>query len=117
MVRELSQAGVPTGVLVAPMIPAVNDCEIEHIVAAVADAGALRAGYVLLRLPHELKELFRQWLDEHLPERAEHVMSLIRGSARRAGKRSALRQSRWSAAGPGRSCCGIDLRWPASAMD
>ncbi len=80
MVRELSQAGVPTGVLVAPVIPAVNDSEIEHIVAAVAEAGALRAGYVLLRLPHELKQLFRQWLDEHMPDRAEHVMALIRGS-------------------------------------
>ncbi len=79
-VRELSQAGVPTGVLVAPVIPAVNDSEIEDIVAAVAVAGALQAGYVLLRLPHELKQLFRQWLDEHLPDRAEHVMALIRGS-------------------------------------
>jgi DNA repair photolyase len=80
MVRELSQAGVPTGVLVAPVIPAVNDSEIEHIIAAVAEAGALQAHYVLLRLPHELKELFRQWLDEHLPDRAEHVMALVRGA-------------------------------------
>jgi DNA repair photolyase len=80
MVRELSQAGVPTGVLVAPVIPAVNDSEIEQIIAAVAEAGALNAGYVLLRLPHELKQLFRQWLDEHMPDRAEHVMALIRGA-------------------------------------
>jgi len=84
VVRELTAAGVPTGVLAAPMIPAVNDSELERIVAAAAAAGAFRAGYVLLRLPHELKELFRQWLDEHLPERAEHVMSLIR--AARDGK-------------------------------
>jgi DNA repair photolyase len=80
VVQELSAAGVPTGVLVAPIIPAVNDCELEHILAAVAAAGAGSAGYVLLRLPHELKALFRQWLDEHLPERADHVMSLLRGA-------------------------------------
>jgi DNA repair photolyase len=80
VVRELVAAGVPTGVLVAPIIPAVNDCELEDIVAAVAAQGATKAGYVLLRLPHELKEIFRQWLDEHLPDRAEHVMSLIRSA-------------------------------------
>jgi DNA repair photolyase len=80
VVRELVAAGVPTGVLVAPIIPAVNDCEIEDIVAAVAAQGAIKAGYVLLRLPHELKGIFRAWLDQHLPERAEHVMSLIRGA-------------------------------------
>jgi DNA repair photolyase len=80
VVRELSAAGVPTGVLVAPIIPAVNDAEIEAIVAAVAAHGAMRAGYVLLRLPHELKAIFRQWLDEHLPDRADHVMSLVRGA-------------------------------------
>ena len=80
VVRELAAAGIPTGVLVAPIIPAVNDSELESIIAAAADAGALRVGYVLLRLPHELKALFRQWLDQHLPDRAEHVMSLIRGA-------------------------------------
>jgi DNA repair photolyase len=83
-VRELTAAGVPTGVLVAPVIPAVNDGEIERIIAAVAAAGALSAGYVLLRLPHELKQLFREWLEEHLPERAEHVMALVRDA--RAGR-------------------------------
>lgn len=99
LVRELSQAGVPTGVLVAPVIPAVNDSEIERIVAAVAEAGALQAGYVLLRLPHELKQLFRQWLDEHLPDRAEHVMALIRGS--RAGRENDPRfGSRMVGSGP-----------------
>jgi DNA repair photolyase len=80
VVKELVAAGVPTGVLVAPIIPAVNDCEIEDIVAAVAAQGAIKAGYVLLRLPHELKALFRQWLDQHLPDRADHVMSLIRAA-------------------------------------
>jgi DNA repair photolyase len=80
VVRELSAAGIPTGVLAAPMIPAVNDFELERIIAAAAAAGAFRVGYVLLRLPHELKVLFRQWLDEHMPDRAEHVMSLVRGT-------------------------------------
>ncbi len=80
VVRELCAAGVPTGVLIAPIIPAVNDSELERIVAAVAAAGAVTAGYVLLRLPHELRQLFRQWLDEHLPERAEHVMALVRAA-------------------------------------
>jgi DNA repair photolyase len=80
VVRELVAAGVPTGVMVAPMIPMINDFEMEHIIEAIADAGAIQAGYVLLRLPHELKQLFRQWLDEHFPDRAEHVMSLIRAA-------------------------------------
>ncbi len=78
VVRELTAAGVPTGVLVAPIIPAVNDSEIERIIGAVAAAGAMSAGYVLLRLPHELKQLFREWLEAHLPDRAEHVMALVR---------------------------------------
>jgi DNA repair photolyase len=99
VVRELAAAGIPTGVLVAPIIPAVNDCELERIIAAAAAAGAFRAGYVLLRLPHELKELFRQWLDEHLPDRAEHVMSLIRGA--RDGKENDPRfGSRMRGSGP-----------------
>jgi DNA repair photolyase len=76
--RELHQAGVPVGVLAAPMIPAVNDSELEEILARSAAAGAKQAGYVLLRLPLEVAELFRQWLDTHLPDRAAHVMSLMR---------------------------------------
>jgi DNA repair photolyase len=80
VVRELVAAGIPTGVMVAPIIPMINDSELEHIVAAIAAAGAAQAAYVLLRLPHELKELFRQWLSEHYPERADHVMSLIRST-------------------------------------
>ncbi|HEX4051943.1 MAG TPA: PA0069 family radical SAM protein [Steroidobacteraceae bacterium] len=78
IVRELCAAGVPTGVLIAPIIPAVNDSELERIIAAVAAAGAASAGYVLLRLPHELKQIFRQWLEQHMPDRAEHVMALMR---------------------------------------
>lgn len=80
VIRELAAAGIPTGVMVAPMIPMINDSEMEDILDAVAEAGAIQAGYVLLRLPHELKDLFREWLDEHFPDRAEHVMSLIRSA-------------------------------------
>jgi DNA repair photolyase len=77
-VRELRASGVPVGVLAAPMIPAVNDSELEEILQRSAEAGATYAGYVLLRLPLEVAELFRQWLDTHLPDRAAHVMSLMR---------------------------------------
>src|ERR1700693_522421 len=71
-------AGVPTGVLVAPVIPALTDHELEDILAAAAAAGVGWAGYVLLRLPYEIKDLFAEWLAEHYPERAQHVLSLIR---------------------------------------
>jgi DNA repair photolyase len=78
VLRKLSDAGVPTGVLVAPVIPALTDHEMEAILAGAADAGARWAGYVLLRLPHEVKDLFREWLEAHYPDRAAHVMSLVR---------------------------------------
>jgi DNA repair photolyase len=78
LMESLSSAGVPTSLLMAPIIPAVNDREIEDIVARAAAAGARRASYVLLRLPFELKEIFAEWLDGHMPERAAHVMSLVR---------------------------------------
>jgi DNA repair photolyase len=77
VIKELARAGVPVGVLAAPMIPAVNDAELEQLLEAAATAGATRAGYVLLRLPHEVKDLFRAWLEQHLPLRAAHVMSLV----------------------------------------
>jgi DNA repair photolyase len=77
VIQQLSGAGIPVGVLVAPVIPAITDHEIEDILSAARTAGATRAGYVLLRLPHELKILFRDWLTEHYPDRAKHVMSLI----------------------------------------
>jgi DNA repair photolyase len=84
VIQQLSEAGVPVGVLVAPVIPAITDHEIEDIMAAAKEAGASRAGYVLLRLPHELKIIFREWLAQHYPDRAKHVMSLINQS--RGGK-------------------------------
>jgi DNA repair photolyase len=77
VVRELSQAGIPVGVLVAPVIPALTDHELEDILGAAHAAGASSAGYVLLRLPHELKVIFREWLGDHYPDRAAHIMSLI----------------------------------------
>ncbi len=78
VIRELASRGVPTGVMAAPIIPTLNDHEIERILEQAAGAGARSAGYVLLRLPHELKELFEEWLREHYPDRAAHVLSLIR---------------------------------------
>ena len=77
-VRELNAAGVPTGVLVAPVIPVLTDHEMEAILEASAEAGARWAGYVLLRLPYEIKDLFREWLAQHFPDRAAHVMSVLR---------------------------------------
>lgn len=76
-IRALKEAGVPVGVLVAPVIPMITDSDLEHILEAAKEAGASAAGYVLLRLPHELKDIWREWLDLHYPERAKHVMSLI----------------------------------------
>lgn len=84
VIRQLALAKIPTGVLVAPVIPAITDHEIEEILAAASEAGASSAGYVLLRLPHELKVIFREWLEDHYPDRAAHVMSLMRQA--RGGK-------------------------------
>jgi len=77
VIRRLSEAGVPTAVLMAPVIPALNDQEIEAVLAAAAGAGAQAAEYVTLRLPHEVAPLFREWLETHHPQRAAHVLSLV----------------------------------------
>jgi DNA repair photolyase len=76
--RLLSSAGVPTAVMVAPVIPAINDSEIERILDAAANAGVTEAGYVMLRLPLEIKDLFREWLKEHFPDKSKHVIALVR---------------------------------------
>jgi DNA repair photolyase len=76
--RLLSQAGIPTMVMVAPVIPALNDMEIERILTAAAAAGVSSASYVLLRLPLEVSAIFKQWLGEHYPDRYRHIMSLVR---------------------------------------
>lgn len=80
VIRELHEAGVPVGILMAPVIPAINDSEIETLLKRAADAGARTASWTLLRLPREVSPLFEAWLDEHYPERAGKVMSLIRQS-------------------------------------
>ncbi len=77
-IRQLARAGIPTAVLAAPMIPALNDKELEAILEAAVQAGAVNGAYILLRLPHEVKDLFAQWLADHFPQRAEHVLSVLR---------------------------------------
>ncbi len=76
-IRALAGAGVPVGVLVAPIIPALNDRDMEAVLEQAAYAGARCAGYTVVRLPYELKTLFREWLALHAPDRAAHVMSLV----------------------------------------
>lgn len=80
VMRKLSDAGVPVTLLLAPIIPLVNDSEIESILAAAREAGAQRAAYVFIRLPHEVKGLFSDWLACHYPDAADHIMNLIRES-------------------------------------
>ncbi|GBD42700.1 hypothetical protein HRbin40_00155 [bacterium HR40] len=77
-IRALASAGVPTGVMVAPVIPALTDHELERILEAAAEAGAERAGWILLRLPHDVKDLFDAWLLRHVPARRERVLARIR---------------------------------------
>lgn len=78
MIRRLREAGIPVGVLVAPVVPVLNDSELETILERVHEAGALTAGYVMLRLPREVKDVFKSWLRQHAPLKADHVMSLVR---------------------------------------
>jgi DNA repair photolyase len=77
-IRELSRAGVPAAIMTAPIVPAINDSEIERLLDAGAAAGATEAGFVMLRMPLEIKDLFREWLREHFPDKEKHVISLIR---------------------------------------
>ena len=77
-VEKLVQAGIPTGVMAAPMIPALNDHELETILKRAAEAGAVDAGYTLLRLPYDVKDLFEEWLDRHYKLKRQHVLSLLR---------------------------------------
>ncbi len=79
-IRALSGAGIPVCVMMAPIIPAVNDREIPAVLKAASEAGARSAGYVLLKLPHQIKDLFLDWLRRHFPDRAGHVESLIRAA-------------------------------------
>jgi DNA repair photolyase len=81
LVQQLAHADVPVSVMLAPVIPAINDNEIETLLERAAANGADHAGWILLRLPHELKQIFPAWLDEHFPARAGRVMSLLRQSS------------------------------------
>ena len=76
-ITALAGAGIPTGVLSAPMIPALNDNEMEQILERARVAGATSAGYTMLRLPLELKSMFKEWLEQHFPDKAAHVLSLV----------------------------------------
>jgi DNA repair photolyase len=78
VLKALSSHEIPCGVMVAALIPALNDKTMEHVLEAAAGAGAREAAYVIMRLPNELKELFKEWLAEHYPQRAEHVISIVR---------------------------------------
>jgi len=83
-IRELSAAGVPVGVMTAPIIPGLNDHEMPAILAAAKEAGAMSAGYVLLRLPFAVRPIFEDWLTNHYPDKADRVLALIRST--RAGQ-------------------------------
>ena len=83
-IEELTKAGIPVGVLNAPIIPGLNDHETPAILEACANAGALCAGYVVLRLPYGVKDLFENWLEQHFPARKEKVLGRLRET--RAGK-------------------------------
>jgi DNA repair photolyase len=98
-IEELTRAGVPTGILAAPMIPGLNDAEMEKLLEAGAKAGARHASFILLRLPHELKAIFESWLREHFPDRAKHVLNLIRDT-RAGGLNDARFGHRFSGSGP-----------------
>lgn len=95
LMQELKAAGVPVSLLMAPIIPAINDSEIEAIVAHAAAAGASHATYIFLRLPHEVGDIFVEWLETRMPDRARHVMSLVRqaGGGRDYDNRFGIRQS------------------------
>jgi DNA repair photolyase len=111
-IRRLAEANIPTAVMVAPIIPAINDAEIEAILARAQAMGARDAGYVLLRLPLEVRELFAEWLRAHYPNKLKHVLSLIRAS--REGK---LYDSRFGArmTGSGPYAWMIGRRFEAAA--
>jgi DNA repair photolyase len=114
-IKLLAKAGIPTGVMVAPLIPALNDMEIEAILARAAGAGARSAGFIVLRMPLEIKDLFREWLEEHYPDRAAHVLSLIRDM--RGGKDyDATWGQRMKGKGPYAAQLGLRFRMAARRL-
>ncbi len=104
-IRELADAGIPVGVMVAPVIPGLTDHEMPAILQAAADAGAKYAGYVLLRLPHAVKEVFQQWLDDHAPGKKARILDRVR--TLRGGK---LNVSEWGTRMKGEGIFADQLR-------
>ena len=98
-IAQLSEAGIPVGVMVAPVIPAINDAEIETILTRAYAHGAREAGYVMLRLPLELRDIFTEWLMEHFPDKARHCLSLIR-NVREGKLYDAAHGTRMTGSGP-----------------
>lgn len=98
-IRQLAAAGVPVGVMVAPIIPALTDHEIERILDAAAEAGAVEAGYVVLRLPHEVADIFKDWLVRDHPDRFRHVMNLVKAMREGAENESSFGK-RMTGSGP-----------------
>jgi DNA repair photolyase len=98
-IAELTRANIPVSVFASPMIPGLNDAELEQILESAAKAGAGAASSILLRLPHELTELFTNWLTVHMPERAKHVLSLIR-QVRGGSLNEAKFHARFAGTGP-----------------
>jgi DNA repair photolyase len=86
IIKNLTEAGIPTGLICAPIIPVINDSELETILERSAEAGANKAAYMIIRLPHEIKNLFEEWLEIHYPLKKSHVMSMI--TDLRAGKKN-----------------------------
>jgi DNA repair photolyase len=105
VIRELTDAGIPAGVMVAPVIPGLTDHELPAILDAAAQAGAKRAGYILLRLPHAVKDVFNQWLDDHAPSKKNRILDRLR--AMRGGK---LYTSNWSKRMTGQGAFADQLR-------
>ena len=98
-IEELTKAGVPASVMVAPIIPAINDAEIETILTRAAARGAREAGYVMLRLPLELQDIFQDWLAVHFPDKLRHVMTLVK-SMRKGKAYDAAWGERMTGTGP-----------------
>jgi len=108
-IEALASAGIPCGVMVAPVVPAITDHEMPKILAAARKAGAQRAGYVVLRLPHAVAPLFEQWLAEHFPDRKDKVLNRVRDL--RGG---ALYDAQWGVRGTGE---GVFAEQIASMFD
>ena len=116
VIRDLTRAGVPVVAMTAPVIPALNDHELEALLEAAAGAGAREAGYVVLRLPLEIADLFEQWLTAHYPDRATHVMSVMRQM--RGGKNYDARwRARQTGTGPFAALIAARFRRACKKLD